>query len=131
MRRSAQVLAPLLATTALTLLTACRRAEEQRCVDEQNRVVDPTFCKNLPAGQTAVGTPANNGGHYGGGGIFYPHIYRNYYGGSGFLGGFVSGGSYAPTPGHSYSVGGTTRGGFGSLFSGEGHGFGGGHGGGE
>ena len=48
------------------------------------------------------------------------------------MGSIVSGGGYAPMPGHSYSTG-TTRGGFGSFFSGHGggEGEGGGHGGGS
>ena len=49
MRRSAQVFAPLLAATAVALSTGChRQPEPQRCVDEQNHVVDPKFCANLP-----------------------------------------------------------------------------------
>ena len=70
--------------------------------------------------------------------LFIPHMYRYYYGGLGgyALGSIVSGGSYAPVPGHSYSatsaaaarpVSGTSRGGFGSSFScSGGHGGGGG-----
>ncbi len=56
-------------------------------------------------------------------------MYRSYYGGLGgyALGSIVSGGSYAPVAGHSYSPSshafstsssGTSRGGFGSSFSG-------------
>jgi uncharacterized membrane protein YgcG len=91
MKRSAQVTAPLLAAAALSLLTACRRSPEmQRCVDENNHVVDPSFCKNQPA--------AANGVHPGGG--YFP-IYRYYYGGGG--------GS---------ATSGTARGGFGSTFGG-------------
>ena len=124
MRRSANVVAPLLASAALTLLTACRTTEDQRCVDENNHVVDPGFCKNLPANaqQPVAGSTTNNGGYYNNG-IFIPHYYRFYYGGGGGgIGGFASGGGYSPTPGHSYSVSGTSRGGFGSSFSGGGEG---------
>jgi hypothetical protein len=130
MRRSANVIAPILASTALALLTACRTSEDQRCVDENNHVVDPNFCKNLPANaqQPVAGSLANNGGSYNNG-IFFPHYYRFYYGGGGGgLGGFATGGGYSPSPGHSYSFSRTTRGGFGSLFS---SGGGGGEGGGE
>lgn len=124
-RRSSHVLAPLLAASAAALLSGCRHTDPQRCVDEQGRVVDPSFCKNLQPGQTAAGTINNNGGHYDNG-IFYPHLYRYYYGGSGGgFGSFVSGGSYTPIPGHSYSTG-TSRGGFGSSFGGDGGGHGGG-----
>ena len=137
MRRSAHVFAPLLASTALALV-GCHHPEPQRCVDEQNHVVDPKFCANLPPGATAAGNLSNGGGYYGNHGsgfIFIPHMYRNYYGGTGgsSLGDTLSGGSYAPIAGRSYSTSagsaggrsvsssGTSRGGFGSSFSG-GHG---------
>lgn len=127
-RRSLQVTAPLLAATAAALLaTGCHQPEPRRCVDDQNRVVDPSFCANLPQGQ---GQPNNYRPGFPG---YLP--YRYYYGGSGGFapGAIVNGGSYAPLAGHSYSgstaTGGTTRGGFGSSFGGGGEG-GGGHGGG-
>ena len=97
----------------------------QRCVDANNHVVDPAFCKDLPFGTT---THTYSGG--GGGGFHY------YYGGSGNYtpGTLVEGGSTLPAAGHSYSTTtGTARGGFGSSFGGgggEGGGEGGGHGGG-
>jgi len=123
MRRSTYVFAPLLAATAVTLSTGChQQPEPQRCVDEQNHVVDQKFCANLPPGAVAPGNAGNNGGYYGANGVFIPHIYRSYYGGLGgyALGSIVSGGSYAPVSGHSYSTStsGTSRGGFGSSFSG-------------
>jgi hypothetical protein len=130
MKRSAQVTAPLLAAAALSLLTGCRRPEMQRCVDENNKVVDDSFCKNQP--NQPQQRPDGHGG-------FLPLLipYHYYYGGWGGygLGSQVGGGSYSPTPGRSY----TTRGGFGSSFaergshsssSGEGHSSGSGHGGG-
>jgi hypothetical protein len=126
MRRSSQFVAPLLASAALSLLAGCHSSEPQRCVDEQNHVVDPSFCKNLPGNQAVPGSLSNNGGYYNNG-IFFPHFYRYYYGGA-ILNGLVNGGGYAPMPGHSYSIGGTSRGGFGSSFSSHG---GGGEGGGE
>jgi hypothetical protein len=91
--------------------------EMERCVDQQNRVVDPKFCQNLPPA-TAQQGPAH-------GGSIIPIIlpYRYYYGGGGGygIGSLVSGGGYAPAPGHSYSLTkGTVRGGFGKLFSGGG-----------
>jgi hypothetical protein len=118
MRRSSQVTAPLLAATALSLLTGCRQM--QRCVNENNQVIDDSFCKDQPD-QTQNST--------------MPHpIYRYYYGGSGGygLGTTVSGGSFSPSPGVSY----VTRGGFGSSFAeggshASGSGEGGGHGGGS
>jgi hypothetical protein len=113
MRRSTQVIAPLLASAAAALLTSCHSGPEmQRCVDQQNRVVDPSFCKNLPQ-PNAQGTQQP----------LVPYIspYRFYYGGYGGygLGSYVGGGGYVPSSGHSYSVtSGTSRGGFGSSFSG-------------
>lgn len=118
MRRSAQVSAPLLASVALAILSGCRRPEMQRCVDENNKVVDDSLCQNLPNAQGN-----SNGTH--GGIFFFPYRYY-YYGGFGGrgLGSTVSGGSLTPMAGHSYSTG-TSRGGFGRSFSG-GHGSGGG-----
>lgn len=113
-RRSPQVAAPLLAATALALLTGCKHKELQRCVDETGKVVADNLCQAqpgqpAPANQTSTGHP-----------VIMP-IYRWYYGGGGgySLGSTVSGGGYVPVPGHSYSV---SRGGFGSTFSG--HSFG-------
>jgi hypothetical protein len=124
MKRSTQVAAPLLAAAALSLLTGCRRPEMQRCVDENNNVVDDSFCKNQPNAQQR---PDGHGGFI----PFFP--YRFYYGGWGGygLGTQVGGGSFTPTAGRSY----TTRGGFGSSFAeggshSSGSGEGGGHGGG-
>ena len=121
MRRSTHVIAPLLAASAMTLLAGCRHQEMERCVDESNHVVDPSFCKNLPPGaqQPVAGNPQNNGTPYYNT-IVVPHYYRYYYGGSGssILGSTVNDGSFSPISGHSYSFSsGTTRGGFGSSFS--------------
>lgn len=105
MRRSRVVVAPILASAAVALLSGCK-PEMQRCVDENNHVVDPSFCNT----RTTV-TP---GGHF----------YRWYYGGSGsyYPGTVVRGGGYTAESGHSYSTtSGTARGGFGSSFGG-GHG---------
>lgn len=119
MRRSAQVAAPLLASAAVALLSGCR-PEMQRCVDEYNRVVDPAECRALTTGSTQTTTGRSGG----------LHVYRYYYGGGGSYspGTVVTGGSYAPASGHSYSTTtGTARGGFGGSFSdGGGHGASGG-----
>ena len=125
MKRSSQVATPLLAAAALSLVSGCRSPEMQRCVDEHNNVVDDSFCKGQPNQQQ------RSDGH--GGFIpFFP--YRYYYGGWGGYGPGTQagGGAYSATPGRSYST--TARGGFGSTFSGGGHGGGeggegGGHGG--
>jgi hypothetical protein len=105
MKRSTQVTAPLLAAAALAMTAGCHR-EMQRCVDENNNVVDDSLCNN----QTTQQRPDGHGGF-----ILVPSPYRFYYGG---LGGFgigthADGGSYTPTAGRSY----TTRGGFGSSFA--------------
>ena len=110
-KRSTHVSAPLLASAALAVLTTgCHQHEPQRCVDENNRVVDPSFCANAPK-------PGGTNNNYGNPG-FWP--YHFYYGGSGGFapGTIVSGGSLTPLAGHSYST--TTRGGFGSSFGGHG-----------
>lgn len=112
MRRSKQVVAPILASAAAVLLSGCR-PDMQRCVDEGNRVVDPSLCKAAGAGNTQSTMRPGAG----------PHFYRYYYGGGGSyaLGSVVTGGSYARESGRSYSTtSGTARGGFGSSFSGEG-----------
>ena len=116
MRRSTQVAAPLLAAAALAMTTGCQKPEMQRCVDENNKVVDDKFCANLPTQQGVQQRPDGHGGFIP---IFLP--YRYYYGGWGGygLGSVVGGGGYSPVAGRSYAnrSGITTRGGFGSSFS--------------
>src|SRR5439155_5058940 len=93
MKRSAQVAAPLLAAAALAL-SGCRKTEMVRCVDDNNHVVDDSFCANLPPGATP-----SNGQQYqnmtGGGYVPYVPLYHHYYGGWGgyALGTLVGGGS--------------------------------------
>ena len=112
MRRSTQVVAPLLAAAALAMTTGCRKPEMQRCVDENNKVVDDALCGKPQQGMRSDG----HGG-------FVPFIipYRFYYGGYGGygLGSIAGGGSTFPVAGRSYAThsGLTTRGGFGSSFS--------------
>lgn len=141
MRRSIQVAAPLLASTALAFLAGCRQPEMQRCVDENNKVVDDKLCASQPgdaAEQRRLLDQQNAQRQRSGLGILpYIALYHYYYGGSGGrgLGSYVTGGSPAPVAGRSYINGsgvrsGTTRGGFGSSFS-EGGSHGGGGGGGE
>ena len=127
MKRSAKVTAPLLASLALAMTTGCRKPEMQRCVDENNKVVDESLCANQPA-QTG-GQTQNLGGH---GYVPYIPLYHYYYGGWGGygLGSLVGGGSNAPAEGHSYinSTGvrtGTVRGGFGRSMSSGSHSSGG------
>lgn len=119
MRRSAKVTAPLLASVALAMTTGCRKPEMQRCVDENNTVVDDSFCANLPADNQQYQNLNGSGT------VIYHPMYHFYYGGWGGygLGTRVGGGSYTPSEGHSYATrsGITTRGGFGRSMS-AGHG---------
>ena len=121
MRRSAQVAAPLLALAAAAMLQGCSRPEMQRCVDENNKVVDDSLCNGQPRQEM------RSDGHGG----FFPYFipYHFYYGGYGGygLGSVVGGGTTTPATGRSYATrsGVTTRGGFGSSFSGGSHGSGG------
>ncbi len=110
MKRSLEVAAPLLASTAIALLTGChQQPEPQRCVDEQNRVVAASFCANLPQ------TGNQQNGYRPGFPGYIPYHY--YYGGYGQnLGDRVGGGGFAPMAGHSYGIAPSTRGGFGSSF---------------
>ena len=113
MKRSTHVAAPLLASAALTLLTACRDQEMKRCVNATNTVVDDSFCNVQQQQQQRP--------YSGGGSGYYP--YRWYYGGGGGygVGGTASGGSFDPVSGHSYATS-TERGGFGGGFGEGGHG---------
>jgi hypothetical protein len=115
MKRSSQVAAPLLAAAAVALLSGCREPQMQRCVDENNRVVEDHFCHDQKDQQQSNST-------------FHASPFHYYYGGFGSYspGTVVNGGSSTPVSGVSYS---TTRVGFGSSFGG-GEGEGGGHGGG-
>ena len=108
MKKSSNVVAPLLASVAVAFLAGCRKPEMQRCVDQHNVVVDDSFCKAQPL------QPQRNPS-----GGFYPLPFLWYYGGYGGFGrgSVVGGGGYAPVTGHSYSSP-TTRGGFGSTFHG-------------
>ena len=124
MKRSLQVATPLLTSAGLALLAGCHHPEPKRCVDENNRIVDQSFCLAAPPGPN--GATINN--HYYGPGLWPYHFY--YGGGGGWApGALVSGGSATPLSGHSYSTSSTTRGGFGSSFGGGSGEGGGGHGG--
>jgi hypothetical protein len=108
MRRSKNVVAPLLASAAVSLLAACRTTEMQRCVDATNHVSDPLYCQQ--------GQGHGSTGYFGGGGG-----YHYVYGGSGNYapGSVVTDASPTPVSGHSYSTtNGTARGGFGGSFGG-------------
>jgi hypothetical protein len=125
MRRSTKVTAPLLAATAIAMISGCHKPEMQRCVDENNKVVDDSFCANLP--QDNSNQYPNMTGH---GYVPYIPLYHYYYGGWGGYtpGTLAGGGSTMPAGGHSYVTSrgvrtGTVRGGFGRSMS-SGHGAG-------
>src|SRR5260370_40987785 len=92
MKRSPKVAAPLLAAAALAMMAGCRKPEMQRCVDENNKVVDDSLCANQP--QQGSKQYQNLGG---GGYVPYIPLYHYYYGGLGGyrLGRESCGGSYA------------------------------------
>jgi hypothetical protein len=107
----------VVAAAALSL-TACDESPARVCTDQSGRRVDDGLCANR-----AGGASGGWGGGSGGGGNSW--LYRWYYmrGSSApAVGGFASGGSFAPEAGVSYSS--VSRGGFG----GEARGFGGFHG---
>jgi hypothetical protein len=89
----------------------CTKPEMQRCVDENNRVVDDSFCADQPQ--------ANQQNQNGS--VIPRPIFHYYYGGWGGFGRgtVVGGGSPTPLEGHSYALSSgkvTIRGGFGSFF---------------
>ena len=119
MRRSAKVAAPLLAAAALAMLAGCRKPEMQRCVDENNKVVDDSLCDNQPNAQQQQNLQQQQ--HHSGSILPFIPLYHYYYGGWGGygLGTLVGGGSTTPDPSRSYATrsGVTTRGGFGRSMS--------------
>ena len=126
MRTPLRIVTPLLAAAAVSVMTGCRPAQMQRCVDENNNVVDDKLCANQPQALSNGQQQRMSDGHGG----FLPLIipYRYYYGGGGGygLGSRVFGGGYSAAPGVGYSrggggfFGGISRGGFGSHFGGGG-----------
>jgi len=105
------------------MLAGCQKREMQRCVDENNRVVDDSFCAGQPQAQDPNSTVSHP----------YYHFYYGGWGGYG-IGTQAGGGSPVPKAGTTYvsSSGRTTtiRGGFGSSMSGGEGGDGAGHSGG-
>lgn len=107
MKPSAKITASLLAA-ALTITVGCRRPEMQRCVDKENIVVDSDLCSAQGEQRVLGERPATAG------------QYRYYYGGSGSRepGTLATGGTFAPTEGHSYSTTSTPRAAFGKSWPG-------------
>jgi hypothetical protein len=81
MRRSREIQLTLLASLALTTLTACRD-EPQRCVDAQNRLLPDSSC------QVSGGTTGTYGAHYVYGGSSGGHVGDTVVGASVSRGGF-------------------------------------------
>jgi hypothetical protein len=114
-RRSTSVTLTLLSGIATAVLAACRggEAEQRHCVDQQDRVVPDSLCKNAARPRSGTGSGI------GAAAMWYP--YRYYYGGAGYagIGSRMRGGSYAPVQGgrgrSSASRSGTARGGFGGI----------------
>ena len=106
MKRSAKVTAPLLAAAALALTTGCRKPEMQRCVNQDNIVVDNDLCSARGEQRILGEKPAPAG------------RYRYYYGGTGSMepGTLATAGSLAPVEGHTYATTATRRGGFGNSW---------------
>jgi len=100
------------------MISGCRKPEMQRCVDENNVVVDDSLCANQPQTNQQYQSMGGGGGY-----VPYRPMYHYYYGGfGGFgLGTPASGGSIDPVEGRSYvdSSGrtSTVRGGFGRTMS--------------
>lgn len=102
----------------------------QRCVDENNHVVDDSLCANLPADNGKDNGNQQHPNMGGQGYVPYVPLYHRYYGGWGgyTVGTLVGGGAMTPAEGHSYVTSrgvrtGTVRGGFGRWFSTRGVGF--------
>ena len=120
LRRTKNISLVMLAAIAAT---ACDESKTEapnptddlkHCVDENGVVQDEEKCKDAPLNPPtgSDGGPAHHSG--GGGGHFFW-----YYGGTHTApGGRVGGGSYAPTPGKSYSPPSIGRGGFGATGAG-------------
>lgn len=129
MRRSHAVSLTILATISTTLLLyGCDEQNSnediKHCVDENDNVVDEAQCGTIDsdagiADMTDPDTGVVHHGSHGSGGIYFIP-YRWYYGGGGVVrspGTRVSGGTYSPSVGRSYSAPSTviSRGGFGST----------------
>jgi hypothetical protein len=109
MKRTQHITLGLLAGMALAFTSGCnRRAEQRHCVDEAGRITDDLNCQVVEERRRSGYT----------GSLPYYHYL---YGGSsgGHIGDVVVNGN--PSPGMGSSVGGVSRGGFGSTGSG-GHG---------
>ena len=94
MKRSIQIAVPLLAAAVFATTAGCRKTEMQRCVDQQNIVVDDDLC-HATGEQRILGKKPEE-----------RTSFRYYYGGSGSTeaGTQATGGSYLPDRNHTYSV---------------------------
>lgn len=99
MRRSFQLAALLFAVAALAFMAGCRKPEMQRCVDQDQIVVDDDLC-HATGEQRILGQkpkPAST--------------YHYYYGGTGSTepGTRATGGSYIRLSGHTYAIAGESK----------------------
>jgi hypothetical protein len=96
MKRSVQLAAFLLVAAALTFTAGCRKAEMQRCVDQDLTVVDNDLC-HATGEQRILGEKPNPSSNY-----------HYYYGGTGstLSGTRAAGGSFLREPDHAYEIAG-------------------------
>jgi hypothetical protein len=89
-----KVAAPVLAAVAITLMAGCRKPEMQRCVDQQNVVVDDDLCHAMGEQRILGKKPEARSS------------YRYYYGGTGSTepGTVATGGSFLRERDHTYAV---------------------------
>ncbi|HEY2040375.1 MAG TPA: hypothetical protein VGG95_11955 [Edaphobacter sp.] len=94
MKRWIQIATLLLAAADVTMTTGCRKPEMQRCVDQQNIVVDDDLCHATGEQRILGKKPIER------------TSYRYYYGGSGSTeaGTLATGGSYLPERNQTYAV---------------------------
>lgn len=96
MKRSARITTILFAFVILAAATGCRKPEMQRCVDQQNIVVDDDLC-HATGEQRILGKKPEA-----------RSTYRYYYGGTGSPepGTVATGGSFMRERSHTYAVAG-------------------------
>jgi hypothetical protein len=96
----AHLAAPLLAVAVLSFTTGCHKPEMQRCVDQQNTVVDDDLCHSNGEQRVLGRQPTASSS------------FRYYYGGTGSTaaGTQATGGSFMRRRDHTYAIAGKKRG---------------------
>jgi hypothetical protein len=94
MKRFSRIPIPLFASVILAFATGCRKPEMQRCVDQQNVVVDDDLC-HATGEQRILGKKPED-----------RSTFRYYYGGTGSTepGTVATGGSFIRERDHTYEV---------------------------